>query len=234
MHPFTLPDSAVAASQARRGKVHPFDSLDGPRTALLVIDMQVYFMAPGAPGEVPMARAVVPAVNRLAGAVRAAGGPVVWIQNSTNDTSRSWSVMHDRLLTPELRAKRWAQMDEAAEGHRLWPALAVEPQDQRLVKKRFSAFIQGASELEPYLRGQGVDTVLVAGTATNVCCDSSARDAMMLNFQVAMVSDALAALTDEVHAAALLNFYAYFGDVLTVDEVAAALARGPSPAGRKP
>ncbi len=231
MHPFALPDAAVAASLTRRGTAHPFAILDGRRTALVVIDMQNYFVAAGAPGEIPMARAVVPAINRLAGAVRAAGGQVLWVQNSTNDTSRSWSVMHDLLLTPERRSVRWAQMDQAAEGYRLWPALEARPEDQYLPKTRFSAFIQGSSDLEAQLRRRGLDTLLVAGTATNVCCDSSARDAMMLNFKVVMVSDALAAPTDEAHAAALLNFYAYFGDVLSADQAVAGLARGASTAG---
>jgi nicotinamidase-related amidase len=134
--------------------------------------------------------------------------------------------MHDLLLTPERREVRSAQMDEAAEGYRLWPALDVRPADWQLPKKRFSAFIQGSSEIEAHLRLRGLDTLLVAGTATNVCCDSSARDAMMLNFKVVMVSDALAALTDAAHAAALLAFYAYFGDVLTTEQAIASLARG--------
>lgn len=226
MHPFTLPDSAVAASVARRGKAHPFDVLDGHHTALVVIDMQNYFMAPGAPSEMPMARTIVPTINHLAGAVRATGGQVAWVQNSTNDTRQSWSVMHDLLLTPERRKLRWAQMEEAAEGHRLWLTLEVRPEDWRLTKKRFSAFIRGSSEIEARLRAQGLDTVLIAGTATNVCCESSARDAMMLNFKVVMVSDALATSTDEAHAASLLTFYAHFGDVLTAEEAAASLARG--------
>lgn len=228
MHPFALPDAAVAASVARRGKTHPFDAIDGSRTALVVIDMQAYFMAFGAAGEVPMARAIVPTINRLAGAVRAAGGQVVWVQNSTNDTSRSWSVMHDLLLTPERSNVRWAQMDEAAEGHRLWPELEARAEDWRLPKKQFSAFIQGSSELEARLRSHGFDTLLIAGTATNVCCESSARDAMMLNFKVVMVSDALGALTDAAHSATLLTFYGYFGDVLTTDEAVASLVRGTS------
>ena len=58
--------------------------------------------------------------------------------------------------------------------------------------------------------------VLIAGTATNVCCGSSARDAMMQNFRTVMVHDALAAATDAEHAAALTNFYSIFGDVRSI------------------
>ena len=61
-------------------------------------------------------------------------------------------------------------------------------------------------------------TISITGTVTNVCCESSARDAMMLNFRTVMVSDGCAAVTDEEHAASLIAFHLLFGDVLTVDE----------------
>ena len=77
-----------------------------------------------------------------------------------------------------------------------------------------------------YLHSRGIDTVLVAGTATNVCCESTARDAMMLNFKTIMVSDALAARSDELHAASLTAFYSKFGDVQTAAEVLQSLDRG--------
>jgi len=60
--------------------------------------------------------------------------------------------------------------------------------------------------------------VLVAGTLTNVCCESTARDAMMLDYRVVMVSDCNATLSDETHANSLNNFVVYFGDVMTTDE----------------
>ena len=225
MHPFTLPEEAKLRSVANRGAEHVFGALDPARTALIIIDMQNYFVAPGYLGEVPMAREIVPAINRLAAATRTAGGRVVWVQNSTNDTRQSWSVVHDHLMTPERRERRWASMDEAAAGFLLWPALDVHVGDDRIVKKRYSAFLQGASPIEAHLRAHGIDTLLFAGTATNVCCESSARDAMMLNFKVAMLSDACAATSDEMHEASLLGFYAIFGDVLTVDEAIAGTRR---------
>jgi ureidoacrylate peracid hydrolase len=215
MHPFTLPDEAKTRAIAHRGAEHVFGTLDPPRTALIVIDMQNYFVAPGYQGEVPMARAIVPAINRLAAALRAAGGHVVWVQNSTNDTRQSWSVVHDHLSTPERRDRRMVTMDESDAGFLLYPALDVRPEDDRVIKKRYSAFVQGSSSIEALLRQHGLDTLLFAGTATNVCCESSARDAMMLNYKVAMISDACAATSDAFHAASLLGFYSIFGDVMT-------------------
>lgn len=226
MHKFSLPEDLVARVTERTGISHPFSTLVPERTALVVIDMQNYFMKQGFMGEVPKAREIVPGVNRIAAALRQAGGHVVWIKNSTNDTRQSWSTFHDYLLSPEKQNLRYQTLAEEHQGHALWPELDVRDQDATIIKKRFSAFIQGSSGLEDHLRSGGYDTVLISGTATNVCCESSARDAMMLNFRTVMVSDALATYTDDEHAASLNAFYSIFGDVLTIDEAIAALGKG--------
>jgi len=82
----------------------------------------------------------------------------------------------------------------------------------------YSAFIAGSSDIDVQLKSRGIETVLIAGTATNVCCESSARDAMMLDYRVIMLADANATWTDEEHAATLNNFMLFFGDVMTADE----------------
>jgi len=226
MHKFSLSPEIVARVTERAGRAHPFDTIDAAKTAFVVIDMQNYFMKPGFMGEVPPAREIVPTVNKLAAELRERGGHVVWVKNATNDTRESWSVFHDWLLTPEKRDQRYATMDLDHEGHELWSELDVKPEDAQIVKKRFSAFIQGSSDIVAYLRGRGIDTLLIGGTATNVCCESSARDAMMLNFKVVMVPDALATYTDAEHNATLATFYSIFGDVQTSEEVIASLDRG--------
>ena len=102
----------------------------------------------------------------------------------------------------------------------------MRAEDAQIVKKRFSAFIEGSSDIVSHLRQRGIDTLLIGGTATNICCESSARDAMMLNFKVTMVADALATYSDVEHNASLTTFYSIFGDVQTVDEAIASLDRG--------
>jgi nicotinamidase-related amidase len=226
MHTFSLPADVAARLEARSGKRHPFDSLDARRTALLIIDLQNYFMKPGSQGETPNARAIVPTVNNLAAGLRSRGGHVVWIRNGTAGTREEWSVFHEYLMTPHRQQRRYQDMDIAGDGFQFWHALDIRPGDGQIEKKRFSAFIQGSSPILEYLRGRDIDTVLVAGTATNVCCESTARDAMMLNFKTLMVSDALAARSDEIHAASLAAFYSNFGDVQTAAEALASLDRG--------
>ena len=101
----------------------------------------------------------------------------------------------------------------------------ARPEDLYVEKHRFSAFIQGSSELDAILRARNIDTVLITGTVTNVCCESTARDAMMLDFKTVMVSDCCAALSDDEHRAALENIIQQFGDVMTADETLSALRR---------
>ena len=226
MHELSLPADLVQRVIARAGRPHPFDVIEPVKTAFVVVDMQNYFVKPGFQGEVPKARAIVPAVNRLAATLRELGGHVVWVKNTTDDTRESWSVYHDWLQTPERRDRRYTSMELAHEGHALWAELDARPEDAQIVKNRFSAFLPGSSEIVPYLRGRSIDTVLIGGTATNVCCESSARDAMMMNFKVVMVHDVLATYTDEEHNATLRTFYSIFGDVQTIDEAIASLQRG--------
>jgi len=225
MHPFTLPESIQARVAARCGTPHPFARLDPKRTALVVVDLQNGFMRQDvAHAWCPMAEHVVPAVNRLAGALRQAGGGIFWIQNTFDARCETeWSVMQD-MVTPAARARRAAAMSEGTVGNQLWPALDVQPADEIVRKYRYSAFIQGSSDLPARLQAGGFDTVLITGTVTSVCCESSARDAMMLNFRTVMVSDGCAAMSDAEHAASLVAFYLQFGDVLTVDECVAGLA----------
>jgi ureidoacrylate peracid hydrolase len=220
MHKLDIPQSVIDGVIARRGVAHPFADLDPAKTALVVIDMQNGFMMPGvAHALCEMAPRIVPTINRLADALRQAGGKVFWIENTHDETCfTSWSVLYD-YLKPENGRKRVEAMTPGSVGHALWSELDVRPEDQRVRKFRYSAFIQGSSDLPEILRVQGYNTVLIAGTVTNTCCESSARDAMMLNFKTIMVSDANAAHSDEDHNAALIAFYRIFGDVMSSEDI---------------
>ncbi len=185
-------------------------------------------VAEGFPAEVPLSREIVPTINRLARAMRAAGGQVVWVQTTATGALEHWGNRHKYLLTPERAAERLASLHEGADGFKLYAALEPLPNDLRVKKITYSAFIAGSSDIDAQLRSRGIETVLIAGTATNVCCESSARDAMMLDYRVIMLSDANATWTDEEHAATLDNFMLFFGDVMTADEVIGRLARAKS------
>ena len=227
MHKFEMPRSVIDSVIARRGREHALADIDPARTALLVVDMQNGFLMDGvAHSLIPAAREIVPNINRLADALRASGGSVVWIKNTVSEESMRGWPSYDRLATPARRQKRIDAMREGSIGHELWAELDVQADDLTVKKTRFSAFIQGSSPIEAMLRERGIDTLLVTGTATGVCCESTARDAMMLGFNAIMVSDANAAHNDEEHSASLIAFYATFGDVMTTDQVIGRLLSG--------
>jgi ureidoacrylate peracid hydrolase len=221
-----IPDEIVERVVARRGCEHCFADLDPARTALVVIDLQHAFMTDGVGHAVcPAARDIVPAVNRLAAALRETGGGVFWIKMTHDERCLDeWSVAHE-MSSPAMRQKRIAALSEGTLGHDLWPDLDVRPEDEIVYKYRYSAFMPGTSELPDRLRARGFDTVLITGTVTNVCCESSARDANMTNFRTIMVSDGNAASTQEEHEASLTAFYNVFGDVMDTDMIIANLRR---------
>src|ERR1700722_18645046 len=194
MHAISIPQSITDRVIERRGKAHVYDDLDPAKSALVVVDMQNAFMLPGVAHSLcPMAEKIVPNVNRLAQAVRATGGTVIWIKTTfTPDALESWST-YFAMTSPERVAKRIEALTADSEGHALWASLDVHPDDLIVEKNRFSAFIQGSSNLAAVLRERGLDTVMITGTVTNVCCESTARDAMMLNFKTIMVTDGNAA-----------------------------------------
>jgi len=224
MHRYVVSDAVKERLRRRQGKLLSHDEIDAARTALIVVDMQNHFVAEGFPAEVPLSREIVPTINRLARAMRAAGGQVVWVQTTATGALEHWGNRHKYLLTPERAAERLASLHEGADGFKLYAALEPLPNDLRVKKITYSAFIAGSSDIDAQLRSRGIETVLIAGTATNVCCESSARDAMMLDYRVIMLSDANATWTDDEHAASLDNFMLFFGDVMTADEVIGRLA----------
>jgi ureidoacrylate peracid hydrolase len=218
MHKLAIPQTVIDRVIALRGKEHVFDDIDPVRTALIVVDMQNGFMLSDvAFAEIKMAPKIVPNINWLAATLRAAGGTVVWIVTTyTPEVDREWSVYY-RLLTRANGDKRSAALTRGTKGHSIWSELEVKQGDPIVEKKRFSAFTQGSSDLDRVLRARDIDNLLVAGTVTGICCESTARDAMMLNYQVTMVTDANASYSDEDHNNALTAFYGTFGDIMSTE-----------------
>lgn len=214
---FTPSPELIGRVMARRGRLHPFEHLVPECTALLVVDMQNSFVKQGVGHAwVPAAAITCPAIERTAQALRALGGQVVWVLNTFSPESlESWSHFHQELSSPHWLALRSSSMVAGSEGHALYADLHPAPEDLQILKTRYSAFIQGSSDLHEALQLRGIHTVLVAGTATHVCCEATARDAMMLNYRTVMLSDGCSSFTEQEHAATLSNFIFNFGDVQT-------------------
>jgi ureidoacrylate peracid hydrolase len=218
MHNIAIRQEIIDRVMKRRGRVHWFDTLDPKTTALVVIDMQDTFCAEGAPAEVPVSRSIVDPINKLTRRLRAMDVPVIWVlhANVQHKGRSDAELFFNYVVADEVRART---IESLAPGkQRVYNGLEQGNDDLTVMKNRYSALIPGASQLERILRNLGIDTLLIAGTKTNVCCESTARDAMMLDFKVAMLSDCCAALSDEEHLATLETMIQQFGDVMTSNE----------------
>jgi ureidoacrylate peracid hydrolase len=225
MHKITVRQEIIDRVLARRGSYHWFEELDPRRTALVIIDMQELFCAPGAPAEVPGSRDIVDPINELTEELRKIGVPVIWVLHANSQTGgrSDWELFFNYIVADDVREK--TKQSLAPGRQQVWSGLTVDAADTKVIKNRYSALISGSSGLERLLRSLDIDTVLVAGTKTNICCEATARDAMMLDFKVVMVSDCCAALSDDEHRSALENMIQQFGDVMTGDEVLDRLRR---------
>jgi ureidoacrylate peracid hydrolase len=228
-HKSELHPDVIEYIMKRRGKLHVRDTLDPRRTALVSIDMQIAFLGEGMPSEVPMAREIVPNINRLAAALRQAGGTVAWVYSTfTPAIFDEWTSFLGGTYASPIGRRVIENLYKGAPGHPHWPDIETRPGDLWVEKNRFSCFLPGSSDIEAQLRARGVDTVAICGTVTNVCCESSARDAMMRNFNVIMVSDGNASYTDAIHNASLTSAALTIADVMSTDEVIAKLGAAPA------
>lgn len=230
MHNVEIRKEIVDRVLARRRRYHLFDRLDPKKTALVVVDMQSAFVEPGSPAEVPASRGIVGAINGLAAGLRRLGGTVIWVTHANIHTNggSDWAMFFENFVAADVRQRTIESLAPTAPGQKVWRDMRVDPGDVHVVKNRYSALIPGSSNLERVLRSLGIENLLVAGTKTNVCCEATGRDAMMMDFRVVMVSDCLAALSDDEHRASLETFIQQFGDVMTSEEVVAVLSARPN------
>jgi ureidoacrylate peracid hydrolase len=215
MHDVRIPQHILDRVAERRGSVRAFDALDASTTALIVVDMQSCFLKSGAAIEVPTSRDIAPNINRLADALRAAGGQVVWTRHSF---TREWTSWYGVLAKDEFADRMVAETVAGSDGHAIAPVMDVRDGDWVIDKRRYSAFVPGDTDLDARLRGSGIETVLITGTLTNVCCESTARDAMMMNYKTVFLADGNATRSDEEHNATLTAMIQVIADVVTTDE----------------
>ena len=202
-----------------RGDLRLYTDLQPAKSAFVVIDMQNAFVAEGGVIEVPASREIIPVINRMAAECRHVGVPVIWIRSHHPKGGSDWRHFFDHFVRPERREAAAAALSDDAPSSRFHPDMDIRDEDYIVFKNRYSCLIPGSSSLERLLRSLGCDTLLLAGTKTNICVESTARDAMMLDFRVVVLSDATAALTDEEHQASLNVLIQEFADILVTAEV---------------
>jgi ureidoacrylate peracid hydrolase len=214
MHKIDIP--AELAAYAIR-----FKSLDPKRTALLVVDLQNFFVTDREGAFIETAREVVPNVNLLTRMFRRAGAAIIFLQHTISDDPRfalpDWQRdpgFANGMVTPALERLRAGHVQ-----HGLFAELEKEENDLVVNKHRYSAFLPNSSDLDSILRGRGIDTLVITGAATNVCCESTARDAAMMDYKVFFVADANATRADIFHNATLVNLGLIFADIRSTQEM---------------
>lgn len=189
------------------------------RMALINVDMQNCFVD-GYVVSAPDGLELQERINRLSAACRAAGIAVVHCSHVVRPDGSNIGVMGEIL--PPVRD---GIIDKGAHSAALHDGLAVEDGDILLDKPRFGAF--HGTDLEMVLRARGIDTVIVSGIATNVCCETTAREANVRDFRVFFLSDGTSTFAigdlskEEIQKATLTTLGACFAQVIAVDEMIA-------------
>lgn len=221
-----MPQYVIDRVMNKRGREHVFDAFDPKVTAFMVTDMQNAFVK----GKVKAdsAIAIMPNINLLAQKLRNMGGHVAWVQLQAGDENGNSvaELYHKYFFTPQGAEAHRSSLTPGDWGFELCEELDVQDGDIRSVKTRHSAFVPGHGDLHEQLQERGIENLLIGGTVTNFCCETSARDAMMLDYRVVMVSDCNAARFEEDHMNGLTTVFQSFGDVRDVPGSLELLERG--------
>jgi len=191
-----------------------FFEINPSTCALIIIDMQNAFVAEGSPLETPGARRMIPNLESLIQFARSRQIPLVWTQSDHRPPFGG--LMLKKF--PLIQEQRILWLDEPS--FQMYPDMLQPqegPREHCIVKHKFDAFFE--TNLDAILRNHHVDTVIVTGTATNACCESTARSAFMRDYKVLFPSDANATFDDAMHEATLKNIDLLFGRVLTTAEL---------------
>jgi nicotinamidase-related amidase len=164
------------------------------KAALLVVDMQNFFLNPDSPTYTCGGVAVLPNVKKLVRAFRKAGRPVIFTRH----------VHHPGRIDAGIMEWWWEGMCvEGTPESEIHPALAPRRGEKVVLKHRYSAFYN--TDLETVLRCLKAGQLVITGVMTNLCCESTARDAYFRDFEVFFPADATATVSEEMHMASLLN-----------------------------
>jgi len=210
LHHWLIEPREYERQEQRRGRRFAFECLILRQTSFVVITINWFLVTKNC-----YFSTIVSIIERIA-ALRDAGGLISWVVPG--------AVQPHPGLAGEFYGKDVAGLFRMSGGGgpgapRIWPGLQRAVDDLFLEKFAYSAFFPGACDLPGILRERGIDTVIITGTLTNICCESSARDAFASGFRVIFVADATAARRDQDHNASLHNIYRSFGDVRSADEV---------------
>jgi biuret amidohydrolase len=212
MNPYVTADSLDQQVENWLARIAPYNmhpmQLDLQKTALLVTDMQIFFLDPGSPTFTCGGPAILPRLKKLIAVFREKGLPVIYTQH----------VHHPGHLDSGIMGWWWEGMCiEGSPESQVHPEIAPNPGEKVIQKHRYSAFYN--TDLETILRVLKVEDLVISGVMTNMCCESSARDAYYRDYRVFFLADGTGSINEEMHLASLMNLALGFAHVTTVQQV---------------
>jgi len=183
------------------------------RSALLIIDMQRYFLESSSHAYLPAARAITGIIRNILASYRKRKLPVIFTYYALSPGEK-----------PGIMGRWWADVlrdgDASAE---IIDELKPEKGEPVLRKSRYSAF--SGTSLEKILKELDVHQVLITGVMTHLCCETTARDAFSMDYEVYFVIDSTATQYEELHVSSLRTLSCGFAMPVTTREVLACLKR---------
>ncbi len=210
-------ESLKSKTQGWLERIRPYNQhemrLNAAASALLIIDMQVFFLSEASPSFTSGGLLIIPKVKRLIDAFRQAHRPVIFTRH----------VHHPDDLDSGIMGWWWqGKCIEGSPESEIIPELSPLPGEKVVFKHRYSAFYN--TDLETVLRCLKVEDLVICGVMTNMCCESTARDAYFRDYRVFFPADGNGSINDELHLASLMSLALGFADVTTVKSVEAALS----------
>ncbi len=177
-------------------------------SALLIIDMQKFFLDPNSPTFTCGGIAIIPNIKKLINVFRKIKLPVIYTKH----------VHHPELLDAGIMGWWWDGMcvegtPESEIHHELEPT----PQEKVILKHRYSGFYN--TDLETVLRCLKIEDLVITGIMTNMCCESTARDAYFRDYKTFFLADATGTINEEMHLASLLNLAFGFAYITTTEDI---------------
>lgn len=200
-----LKSQALLADVERLQRMHGKVRFRASNAALLVLDMQEYFLQPDSHAFVPSAPAIVEGIAQLRDAFLAAQRPVVFTRHvNTPEDAGMMSTWWRDLISSQDACSHIVK--------------ALKTSNCILLEKsQYDAF--WGTSLDSILRGLGVGQVVITGVMTHLCCESTARSAFVRGFEVFFAVDGTATYTEALHRASLLTLAHGFAVPVLVDEI---------------
>lgn len=212
MIPYVTTADIESKTRAWLERIRPHNQhvlrLNRSACALLVVDIQRFFLDEASPTSTCGGAAILPGVRRLMDAFRRANRPVIFTRHGHHRGG-----LDDGIMGWWWKGKCLEGSPESA----IHPGLAPLPGEKEVLKHRYSAFYN--TDLETVLRCLKVEDLVITGVMTDLCCESTARDACFRDLRVFFPADETGTVSEEMHLASLLNLAYGFACVTTCRDI---------------